>query len=155
MRHPSRRPGGTLLAALALLLVAARPLSSQQPRTQVAAGAAAPAAIDARAAVDLQGLWDFAMQVGDRTSEGFVALGPVGNAWAGSITLYATNTLAIRSLTVRGDSVRMTVVSREGDVVFNGRLVDGARAMAGIVDYHGGARHPMTLTRRPRSATRR
>ena len=155
MRHPSRRPCGTLLVVLALLLVASRPLSSQQPRTEGAAGGAAPAVADASAAVDLQGLWDFTMHVGARTSTGFAALGPLGSEWAGSLTPYATNTLAIRALTVHGDSVRMAVASREGDVVFHGRLVDGGQAMEGIVDYHGGARYPMTFTRRPRPAAPR
>ena len=154
MRHPSRRPCGPLLVALALLLVASRPLSSQQPRTE-GAGGAAPAVADARAGVDLQGLWDFTMRVGARTSTGFAALGPLESAWAGSLTIYATNTLAIRALTVHGDTVRMVVASREGDVVFHGRLADDGQAMEGIVDYHGGARHPMTLTRRPRPAPRR
>ena len=155
MRHPSRRPCGTLRIVLALLLVASRPLSSQQPGTEGAAGGAAPAVADARAAVDLQGLWDFTMRVGARTSTGFAALGPLGSGWAGSLTPDSTNTLAIRALTVHGDSVRMTVASRVGDVIFHGRLVEEARAMEGIVDYHGGAHYPMTLTRRPRPATRR
>ena len=97
---------------------------------------------------DLQGLWDFTMRVGERTSPGFFALGPVEGGWAGSITMYLTNTLAIRTLTVQGDSVRMVVASREGDVVFRARLTDDARAMDGIVEYHGGARLPMTATRR-------
>ena len=64
--------------------------------------------------------------------------------------MYLTNTLAIRTLTVEGDSVRMVVASREGDVVFRARLTDDARAMEGIVEYHGGARLPMTATRRAR-----
>ena len=97
---------------------------------------------------DLQGLWDFTMRVGDRTSPGFFALGPVEQGWAGSLTLYLTNTLAIRALTVEGDSVRMVVASREGDVRFHGRLTDNGRTMEGIVHYHGGARLPMTATRR-------
>src|SRR6202008_2164996 len=91
---------------------------------------------------DLQGLWDFTMRVGDRTSPGFFALGPVEQGWAGSLTLYLTNTLAIRMLTVHGDSVRMVVASREGDVRFHGRLTDNGHTMEGIVDYHGGARLP-------------
>lgn len=99
---------------------------------------------------DLQGLWDFTMRVGDRPSPGFFALGPVERGWAGSLTLYLTNTLAIRALTVDGDSVRMVVASREGDVIFRGRLTDDGRTMDGIVDYHGGARLPMTATRRAR-----
>jgi hypothetical protein len=46
--------------------------------------------------------------------------------------------------------VRMVVASREGDVQFQGRLTDNGRTMEGIVDYHGGARLPMTATRRAR-----
>lgn len=99
---------------------------------------------------DLQGLWDFEMRVGDRTSPGFLALGPVEGRWAGSITMYLTNTLAIRELTVTGDSVRMVVASMEGDVRFKGRLTDEGRRMEGIVEYHGGALLPMVVTRRPR-----
>lgn len=90
------------------------------------------------------------MQVGERTSPGFLALGPVEGGWAGSITMYLTNTLAIRTLTVAGDSVTMVVASREGDVRFVGRLTDDGRTMEGIVEYHGGARLPMTATRRAR-----
>lgn len=101
---------------------------------------------------DLQGLWDFTMRVGERSSTGFFALGPVERGWAGSLTPDSTNTLAIRVLTVNGDSVRMVVASREGDVLFHGRLTDNARTMEGFVDYHGGARLPMTATRRPRRA---
>jgi hypothetical protein len=90
------------------------------------------------------------MRVGARTSPGFFALGPVERGWAGSLTLYLTNTLAIRQLTVHGDSVRMIVASREGDVRFLARLTDDGRTMEGIVEYHGGARFPMTATRRAR-----
>jgi hypothetical protein len=99
---------------------------------------------------DLQGLWDFTMRVGERSSTGFFALGPVERGWAGSLTPDSTNTLAIRVLTVHGDSVRMVVASREGDVPFHGRLSDNGRTMEGIVEYHGGARLPMTATRRAR-----
>ena len=104
---------------------------------------------------DLQGLWDFTMRVGDRPSPGFFALGPVEGGWAGSLTLYLTNTLAIRALTVDGDSVRMVVASREGDVIFRGRLTDDGRAMEGIVDYHDGSRLPMAVTRRARPVVSR
>jgi hypothetical protein len=90
------------------------------------------------------------MRVGERPSPGFFALGPVERGWAGSLTLYLTNTLAIRALTVDGDSVRMVVASREGDVRFLARLTDDGRTMEGIVEYHGGARLPMTATRRAR-----
>ncbi len=136
------------LAAAALLLTAgtARAQSTvATPPVPAAASATTPGS-----GPDLQGLWDFTMRVGDRMSPGFFALGPVEQGWAGSITLYLTNTLAIRTLTVNGDSVRMVVASREGDVRFHGRLTDNGQTMEGIVDYHGGARLPMTATRRAR-----
>lgn len=140
------------VAALAAALLASGTASAQStrptgatPPEQGAANAATPGG-----GPDLQGLWDFAMRVGDRTSPGFFALGPVEGGWAGSLTLYLTNTLAIRVLTVDGDSVRMVVASPEGDVRFLGRLTDDGRTMEGIVEYHGGARLPMTATRRAR-----
>ncbi len=104
---------------------------------------------------DLQGLWDFEMRQGERTSPGFFALGPVDRAWAGSITMYLTNTLAIRALTVRGDSVTMVVASREGDVTFSARLSSDGGSMQGIVEYHGGALLPMTAVRRSRPVAAR
>ena len=135
------------LAALAAVLLTSGTASAQS----TAATPPAPATANATTlgpGPDLQGLWDFTMRVGDRTSPGFFALGPVEQGWAGSLTLYLTNTLAIRLLTVDGDSVRMVVASREGDVRFHARLTDNGRTMEGIVHYHGGARLPMTATRR-------
>lgn len=140
------------VAALAASLWASGTAGAQSTQPTAATPPAQPAA-NATAlggGPDLQGLWDFTMRIGERTSTGFFALGPVERGWAGSLTLYLTNTLAIRALTVDGDSVRMVVASREGDVIFHGRLTDDGRRMEGIVDYHGGARHPMTATRRAR-----
>ncbi len=154
-RRPARlaaRLSAVSVAALAATMLASGTASAQSTRSTAAAP---PVQVAANATTlgggpDLQGLWDFTMQVGERTSPGFFALGPVERGWAGSITLYLTNTLAIRVLTVDGDSVRMVVASREGDVLFRGRLTDDGRTMEGIVDYHAGARHPMTATRRAR-----
>lgn len=98
---------------------------------------------------DLQGIWDFTMRVGERTSPGFLALGPVEGGWAGSITMYLTNTLAVRRFTIVGDSVAMVVASREGDVTFRAKLSEDGGEMRGIVEYHGGARLPMVALRRP------
>ncbi|MES2521589.1 MAG: hypothetical protein V4617_02740 [Gemmatimonadota bacterium] len=136
--------------ALAATLLASGTAGAQSTRST-----AATPPVQATAAVttvgsgpDLQGLWDFTMRVGERTSPGFFALGPVERGWAGSITMYLTNTLAIRAFTVDGDSIRMVVASREGDVRFLARLNDDGRTMEGIVEYHGGARLPMIATRR-------
>lgn len=125
-----RRLTARVVALLATALLAAAPLRAQ-------------------AAPDLQGIWDFSMRAGDRTSPGFIALGPVEGGWAGSITMYLTNTLAVRRFTVEGDSLSMVVASREGDVTFRAKLRDDGRTMEGIVEYHGGARLPMVAQRRP------
>ena len=154
-RRPARlaaRLSAVSLAALATILSASGTASAQPTRSTAATPPvqAAANATTLGGGPDLQGLWDFTMRVGDRSSPGFFALGPVERGWAGSLTLYLTNTLAIRALTVDGDSVRMVVASREGDVRFLARLTDDGRTMEGIVEYHGGARLPMTATRRAR-----
>ena len=154
-RRPARlaaRRSAVFVAALAATLLASGTAGARSTRSTAAPP---PAQAAAHAATlgggpDLQGLWDFTMRAGERSSPGFFALGPVERGWAGSLTLYLTNTLAIRVLTVDGDSVRMVVASREGDVRFLGRLTDDGRTMEGIVEYHGGARFPMTATRRAR-----
>ena len=159
MNRPRRRPArlAARLAAVSVGALAATLLASGTASAQAARSTAATPPIQAAANAttlgggpDLQGLWDFTMRVGERTSPGFFVLGPVERGWAGSLTPYLTNTLAIRALTVDGDSVRMVVASREGDVRFLGRLTDKGRTMEGIVEYHGGARLPMTATRRAR-----
>ena len=140
------------VAALAATLLASGTAGAQSTRSTAATppAQAAAHATTLGGGPDLQGLWDFTMRVGERTSTGFFALGPVERGWAGSLTPDSTNTLAIRALTVDGDSVRMVVASREGDVRFLGRLTADARTMEGIVEYHGGARLPMTATLRAR-----
>lgn len=152
-RHRSTRRPFVYVAALAAtaLLAALLPCRHLNAQSTRSAPATPPTQTTALGGIpDLQGLWDFTMRVGERTSTGFFALGPVESGWAGSLTPDATNTLAIRLLTVRGDSVHMIVASREGDVRFQGRLIENARAMEGIVEYHGGALLPMRATRRVR-----
>lgn len=151
-RRRTTRLAAVSIAALAATLWTSGTAGAQSTRPTVATPPVQTAANETapEAGPDLQGLWDFTMRVGDRTSPGFLALGPVERGWAGSITMYLTNTLAIRELTVAGDSVRMVVASREGDVRFLARLADDGRTMDGIVEYHGGERLPMTATRRAR-----
>jgi hypothetical protein len=100
-------------------------------------------------APDLQGVWDFVMDTGPQLSRGTMALGPIDGAWAGSLTPYATNSLAIRKLTLDGAAVKMVVASREGDVVFTAGLFEGGAMMCGTVAYHGGRIYPMIARQRP------
>src|SRR5688572_17430248 len=93
MNRHRRRPAGlaarlssAFVAALAATLLASGTASAQSTRS-TAATPPVPAAATAPTlggAPDLQGLWDFAMRVGDRSSTGFFALGPVERGWAGS-----------------------------------------------------------------------
>jgi hypothetical protein len=156
-RHRRRGGFAARLAATPSAALVVALLASGTARAQSAPSTAAPPPAQAAAPAttrgggpDLQGLWDFEMRAGDRVSPGFFALGPIERGWAGSITMYLTNTLAVRVPPGEGDSVRMVVASREGDVRFLARLTDGGRTMEGIVEYHGGARLPMTATRRAR-----
>lgn len=155
--RPFARLGAQCVAALAFLLLASVTARAQAAGSTAPAhpAPAAPNAIPLGGIPDLQGIWDFTMLVGARKSTGFFALGPIEHGWAGSLTPDSTNTLAIRLLTVQGDSFRMVVASREGDVPFTGRLSADASVMEGIVEYHGGALLPMTATRRVRRAAPR
>lgn len=155
-RRPPARLAALYLAALSLTAIAATLLASATAYAQ----SAAPPTPAARAATtaagpDLQGIWDFTMRVGDRTSPGFLAIGPVDGKWGGSVTLYLTNSLAIRPFTVEGDSIRMPVASREGDVRFLARLTDNGRTLEGYVEYHDGSHLPMKATLRPRPVVAR
>ena len=99
---------------------------------------------------DLAGIWDFRIDVGNAISTGTMALGHMDDAYAGALTPDATNTVAIRRLTLKGDSVHMSVASREGDVLFDGRLTGAHDTLCGIVTYHRGVRYPMIATLRRR-----
>jgi hypothetical protein len=99
---------------------------------------------------DLAGIWDFRIETGNAISTGTMALGHMDSAYAGALTPDATNTVAIRKLTLMTDSVHMSVASREGDVLFDGRLTGNNDTLCGIVTYHGGARFPMIAIHRRR-----
>jgi hypothetical protein len=137
-------------------------IASAQPATH--SNAARPAAAcdtmprlalgDYDKAPDITGQWDFAIDMGTAVSTGSMALGWIDGAYAGALTPDATNTLAIRRLTLVRDSVQMAVASREGDVMFFGRLLGTGGVMCGVVHYHEGKRFSMiaTLRRRARAS---
>lgn len=139
-----------LQAALILstALAAAAPLQAQTITPSLAACEAAPF-VPAGEAPDLAGQWDFLMQVGSEPSPGLLALGHMDGAYAGSLTPYRTNTVAVRRLTLDGGAVNMSVASREGEVRFEGRLTGRPDTLCGTVLYHGGQRHQMVAVRRP------
>ncbi|MGH7027978.1 hypothetical protein [Brevundimonas sp.] len=135
---------------LSAALAVAAPVRAQTMTPSLAACEAAPF-VPAGEAPDLAGQWDFLMQVGSTPSPGLLALGHMDGAYAGSLTPYRTNTVAVRRLTLDGGAVKMSVASREGEVLFEGRLTGKPDTMCGTVLYHGGQRLQMVAVRRPTS----
>ena len=139
-----------LHAVLILCPALAMPASLRaQPIAPSLAACEAAPFVPAGEAPDLQGQWDFVIQVGATASPGLMALGPLDGAYAGSLTPYRTNTLAVRRLTLDGGAVRMSVASQEGEVRFEGHLTGGPDTMCGRVLYHGGQVLQMVAVRRP------
>lgn len=136
--------------ALSAALAMAAPVRAQTSTPSLAACETAPF-VPAGEAPDLAGQWDFLIQVGSTPSPGLLALGPMDGAYAGSLTPYRTNTLAIRRLTLDGGAVNMSVASREGEVLFEGRLTGNPDTMCGTVLYHGGQKLQMVAVRRATS----
>jgi hypothetical protein len=81
-RHRSARRSAMSVAAvsivaIALTLLACESVAAQSTRSSTATPAVQAAVADTLGSgPDLQGLWDFTMRVGERTSTGFFALGP-------------------------------------------------------------------------------
>ena len=107
-------------------------------------GAGAPAQTP-----DLAGLWDFYIDAGGEPSFGLLTVSRLDGNYSGTLTPVRTAPLIVRSIAVRGRSVRLTVASLEGDVTFNATLSGSAQRMCGIVNYHGGRLYPMVAQRRP------
>lgn len=104
----------------------------------------------ARAEVaNLHGNWDFLMVPRGTPSFGLMSIGFVGLEYGGSLAPTRTAPVVIRNLTMSGNAVRMTVASREGDVLFDGRISAKGDLMCGTVTYHGGETFPMIAHKRP------
>lgn len=98
---------------------------------------------------NLHGHWDFLMVPRGMASFGLMSIGFVGTEYGGSLAPVRTAPVVLRSISVTGDAIRMTVASLEGDVLFNGRLSAKGDFMCGTVTYHGGETFPMIAHKRP------
>lgn len=136
-----------LACALAVLATPSYAFA-QQPVVMTAA-CGAPQPDPAGKPYDLVGQWDFMMDVAGRPSFGVLAVGWLDGGYGGSLTPMSTAPVVIRTLTLTGHTFKMTVASREGDVVFEGALSGRGDRMCGIVAYHGGQRLKMVTHRRP------
>jgi hypothetical protein len=133
------------IAALACAAVPAAASEAATVRLECGAEAATPGG----EAPNLHGQWDFLMIPRGTPSFGLMSIGFVGADYGGSLAPARTAPVVLRGITLSGNAIHMVVASREGDVVFDGRLSAKGDFMCGTVTYHGGETFPMVAQKRP------
>jgi hypothetical protein len=134
----------------ALATAAAAPAAvAAQPAVSIAVTCGAGAATPQSEAANLHGVWDFLMDVGGTPNYGLLSVGLIDGGYGGSLALWQTAPVVLRKLTVNGNRFHMAVASREGDVLFDGRLSAKGDRMCGTVTYHGGRTFPAVAQKRP------
>ena len=134
--------------ALAASVVASAAVAAK-PATSIDVNCDAGAAKEGDEAPNLHGHWDFLMVPRGTPSFGLMSIGFVGADYGGSLAPVRTAPVVLRKITLTGNSVHMVVASREGDVLFDGRLSAEGDRMCGIVTYHGGRTFPAVARKRP------
>ena len=138
------------LMMLALAAAFAFPAAvNAQPVTPIAENCETSGATPGGEAPNLHGNWDFLMDVEGTPSFGLMSIGLIDGGYGGSLTPVRTAPVVLRNITLKGDSIHMAVASREGDVLFDGRLSAKGDRMCGTVTYHGGRSYPMVAQKRP------
>ena len=120
-----------------------------QPATSIAVSCDAGAPKAAGEASNLHGHWDFLMVPRGLPSFGLMSIGFVGADYGGSLAPVRTAPVVLRKIDLAGNRIHMVVASREGDVLFDGRLSAKGDFMCGTVTYHGGETFPMVAQKRP------
>ncbi len=129
--------------------VAAPAAAAPQPATSIALTCDAGAANAGGEVPNLHGHWDFLMVPRGTPSFGLLSIGFVGADYGGSLAPVRTAPVVVRNITLTGNNINIVVASREGDVLFNGRLSAKGDLMCGTVTYHGGETFPMMAQKRP------
>jgi hypothetical protein len=138
------------LMTFALAAALGTPTASvAQSATSIAINCDAEAASADDEILNLHGNWDFLMNVGGTPNFGLLSIGFVDDAYGGSLALWMTAPVVLRKVTLTGVSFRMDVASREGDVLFSGRLSAKGDRMCGTITYHGGRTFPAVAQKRP------
>jgi hypothetical protein len=78
-----------------------------------------------------------------------MSIGFVGAEYGGSLAPARTAPVVLRKVSLTGNSIQLVVASREGDVLFDGKLSAKCDFMCGTVTYHGGETFPMVAQKRP------
>ena len=138
------------LMTLALTAAFAAPAAlAAQPAASIALNCDAGAAPAGGEPANLHGHWDFLMIPRATPSFGLMSIGFVGADYGGSLAPVRTAPVVLRKVTLAGNSIHMVVASREGDVLFDGKLSAKGDFMCGTVTYHGGETFPMVAQKRP------
>jgi hypothetical protein len=135
--------------ALAASFAAPAAAAAQSPAPSLAVTCDAGSARAGGEAPNLHGHWDFLMVPRGTPSFGLMSIGFVGADYGGSLAPVRTAPVVLRTVTLAGDKIHMVVASREGDVLFDGRLSAKGDFMCGTVTYHGGETFPMVAQKRP------
>lgn len=138
--------------SMTLALVASFAVSAAvaaQPAGSITVACDAGDAKSSSEAPNLHGQWDFLMIPGGTPSFGLMSIGFVGAEYGGSLAPVRTAPVVLRRITLTGNNIQMVVASREGDVLFDGRLSAKGNFMCGTVTYHGGETFPMVAQKRP------
>ena len=139
-----------LLMTLVLTAALAAPAAfAAQPAASIAVSCGAGVPTPGEKAPNLHGTWDFLMDVGGSPNFGLLSIGFVGDAYGGSLSLWRTAPVVLRTLTVSGNRFHMAVAASEGDVLFDGVLSAKGDRMCGTVTYHGGRTFPALAQKRP------
>ena len=138
------------LMSLALAAALTAPAAADgQPAPPIALSCDAGAPAPGGEAPNLHGHWDFLMVPRGMPSFGLMSIGFVGADYGGSLAPVRTAPVVLRSIAVTGNNIHMVVASREGDVLFDGKLSAKGDFMCGTVTHHGGETFPMVAQKRP------
>lgn len=137
--------------AMTLALLAALPVPAEVAAQSATIGVSCGPSADfaGNEIPNLHGNWDFLMDVGGTPSFGLLSIGQVDGGYGGSLTPVRTAPVVLRRITLTGNNIHMVTASREGDVLFNGRLSAKGDRMCGTVTYHNGQTFPMLAQKRP------
>lgn len=138
------------LTTIALAVALAAPeMVDAQPTTSIPVSCGAGAAPARGEAPNLHGAWDFLMGVGGTPNFGLLSIGHVDGGYGGSLSLWRTAPVVLRTVTVTGDRIHLAAATPGGDVLFDGTLSAAGDRMCGTVTYHEGRTFPAVAQKRP------
>ena len=137
-----------IIAGVALA-AATVPAAAREAAPSIALNCNSGPATAGSEAPNLHGHWDFLMIPRGTPSFGLMSIGFVGAEYGGSLAPARTAPVVLRKVSLTGNTIQLVVASREGDVLFDGKLSAKGDFMCGTVTYHGGETFPMVAQKRP------